>query len=206
MISINFNRRQPPYRRNASRSTSIRLPRKVGLSIFLVMSIIFLIIGTYLIAKDYNAQKNWLQIEGEITISEVYRTTGSGSGSNKPTYGPDLEYRYIFGEKEYLGHCCEESSSSISKKKKMVDHNPVGSKVEVLVNPEEPYTSLLKEGADPFRLGNLLFTGFSLLFVIIGIILLFQKSRLDSEDYQKDNPSQTINETNQTVKNDKIKN
>ncbi|MBS3123062.1 DUF3592 domain-containing protein [Candidatus Woesearchaeota archaeon] len=202
MVSFNFNRRQPLYRRSTSKSTSIKLPGKAGLIIFLAMSIIFLILGIYLMAKDYNAQKNWLQIEGEITISEVYRTTGGGSGgSNRLTYGPDLEYRYIFGEKEYLGHCCEESSSSVSMAQKIVDQNPVGSKVEVLVNPEEPYTSLLKEGANPFRFGNLLFTGFSLLFVILGIIGLLQKNIPPPEN----DSNQSINKINQTTINEKEK-
>ena len=159
-------------RTSSSRSFNItyqgkKQTSKWGPVIFLLMGLLFFGVGIYFIWNDYNAL-SWALVNGVITFSEM---SDHYDSDGDRLFSAEIDYRYTYDGKAHRGNCCGFSTSDFNSIAKIVGNNAVGKEVEILVNPDDPYSSRLKDDVNPFNIFYLIFAGMGALFAIIGAYL-----------------------------------
>ncbi len=149
----------------------MELPKVIGPLIFLAIGALIFSIGAYFTYNDYVAANNWQSVNAVVTSSSLQRNYGDEGGI---TYGPNIEYSYDVNGKSYTGYCCQYTTFDLEGVQKMLDRNSVDSDIAVLVNPNDEYQSKMKEDADPFKLFNMIFVSFGVIFTIVGAIITYK--------------------------------
>ncbi|TAE78009.1 MAG: DUF3592 domain-containing protein [Verrucomicrobia bacterium] len=94
-------------------------------------------------ALDWASMQRWKSVDAEVIWSRVKHK----SGSDGATYAVDLFYRYEFDGREYRSNRYDilgGSSSGRSGKEAIVKAHPAKSRLEVFVNPVEPWHAVVK--------------------------------------------------------------
>ncbi|MDO8554612.1 MAG: DUF3592 domain-containing protein [Candidatus Micrarchaeota archaeon] len=132
----------------------------------MVIGVCLLVLAGYLIYSDVSAQNNWTTVSGTITQSDV-RTV---PGKHGPQFSPRIHYTYIINGKTYGGDCCSShTSQDKSDIQKVVDRNSINTTVNVLIDPNDPTQSKLKEETTPFASLNILALVAGLIFTFAGL-------------------------------------
>ena len=132
---------------------------------FVIIGLILLAVGLYFYFKDSAVLSQWQSEKAQVTkssLKQFQRVSG-----RSPSYTADMEYEYQVAGKKYRGSCCGYGSGDYDRWKSVVDKNPVGSSADILVNPNDPSNSMLKDSIQPF---NWLNTGALIAGAIITII------------------------------------
>ena len=91
--------------------------------------------------------ENWPSTTGEVNYSEV----DIHSDSDGTSYSPDVRYFYFVEGKQYQSERVyfgsDVSSSNRRRHQETVDRYPVGSRVTVYYDPDNPATGVLEPGA-----------------------------------------------------------
>jgi hypothetical protein len=99
------------------------------------------------------ASEAWPSVTGEITLSDVtHSVRQSSSGGNKWRYIPRLEYRYEIDGAEFTNDNIQFVSVSWEfkdrfKAERVTKPYPVGRKIDVFYDPEDPEESVLQKGS-----------------------------------------------------------
>lgn len=126
-----------------------------------------------------NEVKRWILVEAHITqsyLDETYETTGSIRGmtiSHEWVYRPVVNYTYNFEGKEYAGSkikLLDLRGENKNKYQAIVDKYPLGKKVTVFVNPQQPSDACLERTVD--YEGTIALAIFGGVFAIIGLGIL----------------------------------
>lgn len=125
-----------------------------------------LVVGAYIVYSDYSASTSWDTATAHVTGSFLSPETHTDrDGHKSTTYRPEINYSYSYGERSYSGHCCMVATSNRAEMQAIVDRNSVGAASNILVNPQNPSESKLKETVQPINL-------YGVLACIIGVVLL----------------------------------
>ncbi len=116
----------------------------------LVLAGMFIVMGSILCVAllidpliRSRAAQDWPTVEAEVIRSEVL-TSDSGEGQ---TYAVGIEYEYEIDGKTYRGHRYDFTTGYTSGregKQAIVDDHPVGRRIDVHVDPDDPYESVIE--------------------------------------------------------------
>ena len=135
---------------------------------------IFLVVGAGLsfwgwnILQNAKASTSWPTAQGQIIKSEVTR---SRDGEGHDSYSPEVTYTYLAKKRAYKSYAIkfgENSYDNKSMSEKIAAAYPVGKKVSVYYNPEDPDNSVLEQGV---TIGSYIVLGIGVLFVAIGLFV-----------------------------------
>jgi hypothetical protein len=141
----------------------------------LAVALIFLLVGGGLsywgwtILQDARASMSWPTAEGVIGRSEVTESSDSEGGTS---YSPEVTYTYQAngllqeGERIKFG---ENSYSSRRRAEEIIAQYPVGTRVTVHYDPEQPDHSVLEPGVTG---GSYIVLGIGLIFLFVSAILV----------------------------------
>ena len=150
----------------------------VGVVVLFVAVAAVAIAGNYYI-KSRNS-RNWPQAEGVITTSDT-RIQRSPGSSGAPTTIADVRYSYVVDGIDYHNDTislAQYGSGSARHAVQEAHRYPVGSRVMVFYDPENPHDSVLEHKTPWIFIG--IFGGLGIILVFIGIGMLsggFQTSR-----------------------------
>ena len=159
---------------------------RLFLGIFLMIGLGMLILGVSKImtAKD---SETWPSKEGTVLESKI----SINSSDDGTTYGADVTYEYKVNEKTYEGDkvtVSEVSTGSRGRARNIVNRYPVGNKVTVFYDPDDPETSVLETGMTG---GSWLFPGIGVVFFLIPLTILItseKASRKENKQINKHSP------------------
>ena len=124
--------------------------RNFGRVIGLVLAGMFIVIGSILsltLLVDplmrSRAAQDWPTVEAEVIRSEVL-TSDRGEGR---TYAVGIEYEYEIDDQTYRGHRYDFTTGYTSGregKQAIVDDHPLGRRIDVHVDPDDPYESVIE--------------------------------------------------------------
>lgn len=143
-----------------------------GLIAGLIFGPLFLVVG-YVVAfmfgkpilDNARASRDWPQVTGTITKSEVHRSRKKGSTmySAEVVYDYTVEGKKLEGDTVWFGGNYRTSSDRGARD--VVSRYPVGKQVPVFYNPQDPTLAVLESGA--FLTSYVVF-GIGLAFMIAG--------------------------------------
>ncbi len=112
-------------------------PKLVGL-VFLAIGLLMAGFGGYMLYN--NMATPWATVEGTVLESALteHQSTSGRSGTSY-TWGFMAKYEFEFNGKKWADAYDSISSSDYSMAQRFVDEHPPGSKVQVKVNPADPY-------------------------------------------------------------------
>ena len=140
-------------------------PIKWMLRIFLSIGVIFIVIGAYLFLQDWETL-SWKETEGVVNESRVLHL-----GVRR--YVASVEYRYVVDGEMMQGTVVESGPdiptySSAAPPRRVVARYPVGKKVIVYFDPQDPSKAILEPGLSR---GSLLIFILGMGFVGISLIV-----------------------------------
>jgi len=167
MVRIGWGKKRKSISSGADRRSSSCGLAIVGIAFagmgLLMFSLVFLVpLFKVLGAKD------WVETPCVVVSSEVR----SHRGEDSTTYSIEITYDYSFGDGDYRGDrysFLRMSSSGRTGKQKVVDKYLPGTESTCFVNQRNPSESALKKGIS----GGFFVGLFPLVFVIIGVLLMF---------------------------------
>ena len=119
------------------------------------------------ILQNAKASSSWPTAEGTVTASDVtYSSSADGGESNSP----EISYQYTTNNVGYESHTIKFGENSYSSRRKaegIASGYPIGKKVIVYYDPQEPERSVLEPGVSG---GSYIVLGIGILFGIIGLI------------------------------------
>ncbi len=139
------------------------------------MVAIFLLVGGGLswwgwnILQDARASASWPTVDGRVTRSEVTESTDADGGDS---YSPEVTYEYQVNNRSYENSTIkfgENSYSSRRRAEEIAATYPVGQRVNVSYDPNEPGQSVLEPGVTG---GSYIVLGIGALFVAVSLIIL----------------------------------
>ncbi len=142
----------------------------VGLMVLLV-AIGAIACAGYFYLKDQDA-RSWPAVEGVITKSGT-RIQDSPDNSGAPTTIADVRYKFVVAGVEYRNDAIslgQYGSSSASHAVQEAHRYPVGRKVMVYYNPDNPYDSVLEHKTPWGFIG--IFGGLGAVLIFIGRVML----------------------------------
>jgi len=155
---------------------------------FILIPVVFLLIGAVNLYLDYDVMRRYVETEGTVSggrIEKKRSTSGSGrQRRTSTTYRPIIDYTYAVNGKQYSGSGYDRagvSSSSHRSAQKVLDRFPKGSTCKVYHDPDAPAKSVLVK-----RL-SVLFIIFTIVGAVLTVVLGFAlpyayfKSRLEAE-------------------------
>ena len=131
----------------------------------------------------------WPSAEGVITVSEF--TTNRDSDNGSVTHGANVAYDYTVNGTLHTGsnvHFGQYGSSDPSYGRGIVNRYPVGKRVGVYYDPDDPSTSVLEPGAG---WSSFMVSGIGALFALVGFIGGFFQFKKYKRG-ESSPPSQTI--------------
>jgi hypothetical protein len=147
-----------------------------GILFGLVIGLIFTVLGYFVtftfgkpILDQARASVQWPKVPGVITRSVL---ATSRSKKKKTMYSFDVEYRYEVAGEElvcnnvYFGG--DFSSSSSAGANEVVRRYPVGAKVDVAYDPNNPVNAVLEPGA---HWQSYILYGIGLAFLVVGVLM-----------------------------------
>lgn len=137
----------------------VRTGRKVSLAVVMkLLGLVILLGGVLLMRKQVMMglrSTTWPSTAGTVvSVDRVY----SGSGDDgEPTYNEKVEYSYAVDGREYLGNLVAALApvKSSEQVQTVLARYPIGLKVEVYFDPEDPSLSLLVPGLSGFAKAGL---------------------------------------------------
>ncbi len=117
--------------------------------------------------------EDWPVTRGTVTSAELVRVESGRSTDRKVTYRPEVKYTYqIEGKVFSASNIVVTTGTSYSYRiaGRILSEYPQGTVVDVYYRPEDPAFAILKPG---IRISEVLVAGFMLLFVILGLLILF---------------------------------
>lgn len=139
------------------------------LAVFLVALILFMV--SKILVDELEYRKSWTKVTGTVTKSEIAKN------KNSNIYYVDLAFNYTFNGENYKATDNINKSTLESKIKNIVSAYPVGSSIDVFVNPDntnEKYV-IMAEGVGQSSMENVkIFFYAAILLFTISIILLFK--------------------------------
>lgn len=141
--------------------------------VFIGVGVGFSIYG-YNVLQNAKASAEWPTEKGIINVSEVIKhesTTGTGTKKRRTvTYNAKIHYKYSVKGKSYTSTNVTFGQSTKGAGE-IVNHYPIGKKVNVFYNPEDPKVAVLEPGVS---MASYLFLGFGILFTLMGLIFLIR--------------------------------
>ena len=139
--------------------------------VFIGVGVGFSIYG-YNVLQNAKASAEWPAAKGIITVSEVTKhesTTGTGTNKRRTvTYHAKIHYKYSANGKSYTSNNVTFGQSTEGAGE-IVNRYPIGKKVKVFYNPQDPKVAVLEPGVS---MASYLFLGFGILFTLMGFIFL----------------------------------
>ncbi len=132
---------------------------------FSLFGLVFAAVGVNTWMKA-EASKRWLPADGQVVSSDVDRHHSSKGGT---TYRASVAYDYEYEGRTYKGSRIGIMSSRSSDRgaaQRAADRYAAGTKVQVYVNPADPYEAVLEPGGGGFAVMFILFGG---VFAAIGV-------------------------------------
>jgi hypothetical protein len=128
----------------------------------------FILYNSY---RDYlkaKATYEWPSTLGSVVASEIKEKSSDGGFSYEPvvTYEYQVEGNTLRSSKLKISEVI--TNGSYSQAEKLIRHFPVGRKVDVIYNPEDPQESVLVEGMSSKWLWTTI--GFAVFFFILAAI------------------------------------
>ena len=117
------------------------------------------------------ASKGWPSVDGVVAVSDF--TTNRDSDDGNVTYGASISYDYTVNGAPHMGsnvHFGQYSTSDPSYGRGIVNRYPVGTRMPVYYDPNNPSTSVLEPGAG---WSSFMVAGIGGLFALIGFIGAF---------------------------------
>ncbi len=136
----------------------------VAILAWIGISILLLIAGIYFYYKDTSDLSNWKTAKAEVKISELQNLPGRGVA-----YTANVVYSYEYRGKTYEGKCCSYGSGDYDRWKTIVDSNKAGGTATVLLDPEDPSKSILKDSIQPLNILNVVLIATGAIGVITGL-------------------------------------
>lgn len=154
------------------RSTGGCMGNVIGGGVTGLIALVFLGISGFQAYTAISAD-SWPVAEGEIVASSV----GSYRDSEGTTmFEANITYQYMVNDRIYNSERVRvggDSSTNIrSVPQGMVDRYPVGTRVTVHYNPEDPSSALLETGVGAFGLITWIFLGLGGLMIFIALLVL----------------------------------
>lgn len=144
-----------------------------------LMGIVFIVVGILgfqfiagPVSDVFNTSGKWLQTEGEITNAEVLAFRSQG----QTMYRASLVYKYAVDGKAYHSDQIQPAISSTSFRyfpQRKVKLHPIGSKVPVFYNPDQPDEALLEPGMGMLKY---LFYTIPFFFILIGFVVFWKRA------------------------------
>jgi hypothetical protein len=119
------------------------------------------------ILQNAQASANWPSVQGQVTSSEVERSTDSEGTS----YLPQVDYAYTVNDVRYSGERVNFGQNSYSSRRgaeEVVARYPAGQTVAVYYDPVEPESAVLEPGVSS---GSYIVLSIGGCFVLISLIL-----------------------------------
>ncbi|MDP2653307.1 MAG: DUF3592 domain-containing protein [Candidatus Omnitrophota bacterium] len=154
------------------------MPRVIAFgfcSIFLIVGLAVMNMGFKQIQKS-KLSMTWPTVEGVVSSSDMGRHRDSDRGT---TYSADVTYRYVLEGTTYVSSKVRYGSLNTSNPadaQRVLNRYPVGTKVSVHFNPDDPYESVLEPGMHG---GVWFFPVFGSVFALVGAGMMFAVSRAD---------------------------
>ncbi|NOZ22599.1 MAG: DUF3592 domain-containing protein [Planctomycetes bacterium] len=122
-------------------------PMPVWVLLFILIPIVFFLIGAINLYYDYDVVKRYVETEGKVLDTRIDKYwSRSGKGGNRRRYRPIIEYQYTVQGKTYHGERYDRariSSSSRSYAMNVLAKYPKGSVCKVYYDPDAPESSVL---------------------------------------------------------------
>jgi hypothetical protein len=119
------------------------------------------------ILQDARASASWPSVQGQVTSSEVERSTSEGDTS----YLPQVDYAYTVNDVSYRGDRITFGQNSYGSRRgaeEVVARYPVGQTVAVYYDPVEPDSAVLEPGVSS---GSYIVISIGAVFVLISLVL-----------------------------------
>jgi hypothetical protein len=133
---------------------------------------------------------DWPSVSGTIISSDIRKTTewkrkGIKTGRDRTLYLPHILYNYEVQGNRYQSYRVffegAEDYLDPGNAREIVNRYPSGKKVSVYYNPENPQFAVLETG---IKFTNLLFPATGILFILLGLWVLFGKSKKQEDFYR----------------------
>jgi len=152
---------------------------KVGSTGTIIFGLVFCAVGLVVAGlgwrelSEADASASWPSVKGEVTSSEVRKSTSSRTGRRRQRstkYRAVVKYEYSVDGTIHTGNriSFDASSSSRSTAGRMTARYPKGAEVDVFYDPESPGEAVLERGK---TLGTYIPLGVGLLFFAVGCVL-----------------------------------
>lgn len=154
------------------------LVRWIALGTPAVLSIVFLSLGAVFLSIERRQTTVYRAVEGEITRSEVARGNTGTTASETTTWTHDFEYRYEVDGETYTGDRTASATYRTSDRSEVEEtaaRYPVGSKITVHYDPDDPATSVLEPGISALP-SLFLALGVVGLLALAGVFFLLRRS------------------------------
>ena len=151
------------------------LNKKTAGKITLIVGIGLLAWSGYTYTKA-SASQSWPSTQGQVVTSEVKKTTHTSQNGTKWVFKPILKYEYSVDNLDFTGNRIRFTSFEINhekehKAKREISAYPVGKKVSVFYNPNNPTDAVLVVGV-----GSRVYMGFGLGILLLAIGGIFVES------------------------------
>jgi hypothetical protein len=120
------------------------------------------------ILQNAQASANWPSVQGQVTSSDVERSTDGEGGTS---YQPQIDYSYTVNDQRYSGDRVNFGQNSYSSRRgaeEVAARYPVGQSVAVYYDPVEPDSAVLEPGVSS---GSYIVISIGACFVLISLIL-----------------------------------
>lgn len=139
------------------------------------LAAVFLLVGGGLlwwgwnILQDARASASWPTVDGRVTRSEVTESTDADGAD---TYRPEVTYEYQVDDRSYENSTIKFGENSYSTRRRAEEiaaNYPVGKRVTVAYDPNEPGQSVLEPGVTG---GSYIVLGVGAVFVAVSLLIL----------------------------------
>ncbi len=146
---------------------------------FTAVGAVFAAFASSFVVRTVEA-RSWTPVEATVLRSEVVRGTSHSKHGTRTTYRPYVAYAYEVGgtrfEDDRYG-AAKVSSEDPGRAARAVQEHPAGSRATVWVDPDDPSRSVFSDPHGPLSVEIWIFVFFPLVFLGIGLAVLFSALR-----------------------------
>ncbi|MBQ6102665.1 MAG: DUF3592 domain-containing protein [Kiritimatiellae bacterium] len=157
---------------------SSRIPLLVGIA-FTTVGAIFAGFAFSFVVRTIEA-RSWTPVEATVLRSEVVRGTSHSNHGTRTTFLPYVAYSYEVGGERFEGDrygATKISTGDPGPARLAVQEHPAGSRATVWVDPDDPSRSVFSDPHGPIPVAQCVFVVFPLVFLGIGLAVLFSTLR-----------------------------
>lgn len=155
-----------------------RIPLLVGIA-FTAVGAIFAGFASSFVVRTIEA-RSWTPVEATVLRSEVVRGTSHSKHGTRTTFRPYVAYSYAVGGERFEGDrygAAKISTGDPGPARLAVQEHPAGSRATVWVDPDDPSRSVFSDPHGPILVAQCVFVVFPLVFLGIGLAVLFSTLR-----------------------------